>query len=188
MAKLASKAYGDALFELAENEHKVDAFMEEVALIQTVQKENKDLGAVMAHPKITKEEKIRLVEECFRGRLSDDMVGFLVVVIKKDRYAELSGIFDYFIARVKEYRKIGVAEVTSASELSDAWKKKLEDRVLQTTGYEKMEITYRVDESLIGGLILRIKDRVVDNSIRSRLAEMKSQLLKVSIEQEKVGE
>lgn len=188
MAKLASKAYGDALFELAVEEHKVDEFMEEVVLIQTVLKENPELEAIMVHPEITKEEKIRLAETCFKGRLSDEMVGFLVIVIKKGRYGELPGIFSYFTAKVKEYQKIGVAEVVSATELKDTWKKKVEERLLATTGYEKMEIAYRVDESLIGGLILRIGDRVVDNTIKSRLAAMKSQLLKVSLEQEKVGE
>jgi len=81
-----------------------------------------------------------------------------------------------------------VAEVVSASELTDTWKKQMEAKLLATTGYQKMEITYRVDKSLIGGLILRIGDRVVDNSLKSRLAAMKSQLLKVSLEQEKVGE
>jgi len=188
MAKLASKAYGDALFELAVEEHKVDEFMEEAVLIQTVLKENPDLGAVMAHPEIIKEERIRLIENCFKGRISDEMVGFLAVVIKKDRYTELPGIFAHFAARVREYKKIGVAEVVSASELTDTWKKQMEAKLLATTGYQKMEITYRVDKSLIGGLILRIGDRVVDNSLKSRLAAMKSQLLKVSLEQEKVGE
>lgn len=188
MAKLASKTYGDALFELAVEEHKVDEFMEEVRSVQTVLKENPELGAIMAHPEIIKEEKIRLAEACFKGRLSEEMVGFLVVVITKGRYAELPAIFAYFTAKVKEYKKIGVAEVTSAAELSDAWKKRLEDKLLATTRYETMEITYRVDESLIGGLIIRIGDRVVDNSIKSKLAALTSELMKVSLEQEKVGE
>lgn len=188
MAKLASKTYGDALFELAVTMHKVDEFMEEVVLVQTVLEENPELKSIMAHPEITKEEKIRLAEECFKGRLSNEVVGFLVVVITKGRFLELPGIFAYFTARVKEYKKIGVAEVFSASELSDTWKKKVEERLLATTRYDKMEITYRIDESLIGGLIIRIGDRVVDNSIKSKLMALKSQLLKVSLEQEKVGE
>lgn len=188
MAKLASKTYGDALFELAVEEHKVDEFLEEVISVQTVLKENPELGAIMAHPEIIKEKKIQLAEDCFGGRLSEEMVGFLVVVITKDRYAELPAIFDYFMAKVKEYKKIGVAEVTSAAELSDTWKKKVEERLLATTGYETMELTYRVDNSLIGGLIIRIGDRVVDNSLKTRLADLTSQLMKVSLEQEKVGE
>lgn len=188
MAKLASKAYGDALFELAVEEQNIDEFLEEAVLIQTVLKENPALGAIMAHPEIIKEERIRLIEACFRGCLSDEMVGFLAVVIKKDRYPELSGMFAHFVAKVKEYKKIGMAEVISASELQGTWKKKVEEKLLATTGYKTMEITYRVDESLIGGLILRIGDRVVDNSMKSRLAGMKSQLMKVSLEQEKVGE
>ena len=60
MAKLASKTYGDALFDLAVEEHRVDGFMEEVISVQTVLKENPELAAIMAHPEIIKEEKIRL--------------------------------------------------------------------------------------------------------------------------------
>lgn len=188
MAKLASKTYGEALFELAVEEKKVHELMEETSLLRTVLKENPEMNAVMAHPEITKEEKIRFVENCFKGRFSEELVGFLVIVITKRRYAELSDIFDYFTARVKEYQKIGVAKVSSARELSESWKKKIEEKLLATTRYEKMEIEYRVDPSLIGGVVIRLGDRVVDNSIRSKLAALKSQLLKVSLEQEKVGE
>lgn len=188
MAKLASKTYGDALFDLAVEEHRVDGFMEEVISVQTVLKENPELAAIMVHPEIIKEEKIRLAEQCFKGRLSEEMVGFLVVVITKGRYAELPAIFAYFTAKVKEYKKIGVAEVTSAAELNDTWKKKLEKKLLDTTRYETMEITYRVDEAIIGGLIIRIGDRVVDNSLKSKLSALKGELMKVSLEQEKVGE
>ena len=112
----------------------------------------------------------------------------MVVVITKGRYAELPAIFAYFTAKVKEYKKIGVAEVTSAAELNDTWKKKLEKKLLDTTRYETMEITYRVDEAIIGGLIIRIGDRVVDNSLKSKLSALKGELMKVSLEQEKVGE
>ena len=162
--------------------------MEQVVQVQTVLKENPEMGAIMAHPEITKEEKIRLMEKCFKGRILDELVGFLKVVIVKGRYSELSGIFAYFTAKVKEYKKIGVASVVTPSALSDQWKKKVEEKLLATTGYEKMEIEYRVDPSLIGGMILRIGDRVVYNSIKSKLADLKSQLMKVSLEQEKVGE
>ena len=109
------------------------------------------------------------------------MMGFLRIVIEKGRQSELEAIFSYFIAKVKEYKKIGLAHVTSAVELSDAQKKQIEARLLATTVYESLETEYTVDESLIGGLVIRIGDRVVDSSIKTRLYEMKKELMKIQL-------
>lgn len=182
MAKLASKVYGDALFDLAVEENRVDELAEEVSVVKTVLAENPELAKLMEHPKIVKEEKIKLLEDCFKGRVSDDMTGFLVIAVRKERYRELDSIFEYFIARVKEYKKIGIAEVVSAAALSDAWKAKIEAKLLETTKYTSMEMHYRIDESLIGGLVIRIGDRVVDSSIKAKLAELADQLSKVPLE------
>ena len=106
MAKLASKVYGDALFELAVEENKVEEFWEEVSAVREVLTGNTELSALMEHPNFVKEEKLVLLEKIFKGRVSDDMTGFLLTVETKGRYGELPGIFDYFEAKVKEYKKI----------------------------------------------------------------------------------
>ena len=90
-------------------------------------------------------------------------------------------------ARVKEYKKIGVAEVTSAIPLTGVQKQKVEQKLLQTTPYETMEIEYKVDAAKIGGLMIRIGDRVVDGTVSSRLAALTSCLMKISLESEKEG-
>jgi F-type H+-transporting ATPase subunit delta len=108
-------------------------------------------------------------------------------VVTKERYKDLPDIFAYFIARVKEYKKIGVAQVTSAIPLSDAQKKRIEQRLLDTTSYETMEIDYKVDESKIGGLMIRIGDRVVDSTISSKLSHLTGSLMRISLESEKEG-
>ena len=59
MAKLVSKTYGEALFELAVEENQVDVFMEEFTQLQDILEKNKDFGKLMNHPKILKEEKIQ---------------------------------------------------------------------------------------------------------------------------------
>ena len=109
-------------------------------------------------------------------------MGLLVIVVTKGRYKELPRIFDYFIAKVKEYNKIGIAQITSAVPLKDDWKKKIEAKLLETTDYVKMEMNFHVDDSLIGGLIIRIGDRVVDSSIRSHLVDLTGKLTKISLE------
>ena len=66
--------------------------------------------------------------------------------------------------------------MASAVELSDAQKKAIEQKLIETTIYETMEIDYSVDKSLIGGLVIRIEDRVVDSSIKTKLENMSRSL------------
>ena len=187
MAKLVSKTYGDALFELAVEENRTDSLMEEILMLQTVLQENRDFEKILEHPEISKQNKIQVIEDVFKGRISDALTGFLRIVVTKGRYKDLPDIFAYFIARVKEYRKIGVAQVTSAISLSDVQKQKIEKKLLDSTQYETMEIEYKVDESLIGGLLIRIGDRVVDSTVRHRLNSLTASLMKISLENGKEG-
>lgn len=184
MAKLVSKTYGNALFSLAAEEDRVNEFAEEVTAVQTVLEENRDFNKILVHPEIPKEQKLRLVENVFKGRVSDDLTGFLRIVVTKGRYKDLPAIFAYFSAKVKEYNKTGVAEVVSAVPLNGEQQKKIEQKLLDTTRYEKMEIAYKVDEDVIGGLRIRIGDRVVDSTIRSRLNKLTGSLMNISLETE----
>lgn len=187
MAKLVSKTYGDALFEIAVEENRTDSLMEEITMVQAVLSENSDFEKILMHPEIPKSRKLQVIEEVFKGKISDALTGFLRIVVTKGRYKDLPDIFAYFIARVKEYKNIGVAVVTSAIPMVDAQKQKIGQKLLATTKYETMEIEYKVDESLIGGLMIRIGDRVVDSTIKSKLTSLTANLMKISLESGKEG-
>jgi len=181
MAKLASKTYGEALFELAQENNKLGDTKEEVKSIKTALDENIELIKILGHPKIDKEEKLSLVEKIFKGKISDDLCGFLLIMVEKDRYNEIINAFDYFIDKVNEYQKIGVAYVTSAIELSKDKKRQIEQKLISTTEYKSFDIYYTVDKSIIGGLIIRIGDRVVDSSIKTKLDLISKKLNKLQI-------
>ena len=181
MAKLISKTYGDALFELAVEKDKVDVLFEEIVQLQEVLSENDEFGKLMNHPKIIKEEKIQVAKDVFGGRISEELLGFLTIIISKDRYKDIDAILDYFIAEVKRYKGIGVATVTTAVPLKEEQCKKIEQKLLDTTGYKEMEMHYQTDESLIGGMVVRIGDRVVDSSVKTKLNELQKELLKVQL-------
>ena len=181
MAKLIESSYGDALFELALEQNELDSVAEQVDVLAQSFAENPELLKLLTHPKISKEEKISVIENIFKGRFSDDIVGFLVIITEKDRGAEIENILSYFMAKVREYKKIGVARVVSAVELTKEQKSRVEKKLLQQTSYESFEVDYSVDESLIGGLVIRIGDRVVDSSIRTKLDTMTKNLRKVSL-------
>jgi len=181
MAKLISKTYGDALFELAVEEDKIDVLLEEMEQLQKILAQNADFGRLMNHPKILKEEKIEVAKNVFGGKISEELLGFLTIIISKGRYREIDGILAYFVARVKEYKGIGIAMVTTAVPLKEGQRKKVERKLLDTTKYHSMEIHYSVDASLIGGMVIRIGDRVVDSSISTRLSGLQRDLLKIQI-------
>ena len=141
MAKLVSKTYADALFELAVEKGCEDAWLEDAKALLEILHENEELAKLMNHPQIVKEEKLQIIENIFKGKTADEM--------------------------------------------SMQQKDEIVKKLLETTHYVEIEMNYEVDASLIGGMVIRIKDRVVDSSIKTRLQKLTSELSKIQL---KVGE
>ena len=181
MAKLVSTTYGEALFELAAENNKEEEFLGEITALKGLLKENPEFGSLMNHPKILKEEKLRVLEDVFSGRISRELLGFLHLVVAKDRYGEIDGILDFFIGKVKQHQGIGIANVATAVSLNEDQKKEIENKLLATTPFDRMEMHYQVEEDLIGGMVIRIGDRVVDSSVKTKLFELQRELLKVQL-------
>ena len=181
MAKLVSKVYGDAVFSLALEENKLDEVWEEVKLLSSALQENKEFTNMMTHPDMTQEKGLALLEEAFGGKLSDVMMGFFQVLVKKGRFSEILSVLDYFQKEAKEYKKIGVVYVTTPTGLTEEQKSSIVERLTQISGYQSLEMNYVVDPGLLGGIRIRIGDRVVDNSIQTKLEEMTRSLSKVRV-------
>ena len=181
MAKLVSKTYGDALFAVALEENRMDEFYEAAKALAEILRTNEDFGKLMDHPKIIKEDKAKMVEETFGGKIPKEMVGMMVLMVSKGRTSEMLSVFDYFVALVKEEKKIGKADVTTAIELSEAQKEKVEKKLLETTEYKTFEMCYHVDKSLLGGMVIRIGDRVVDSSIKTKLYDLSRELRNIQV-------
>lgn len=181
MAKLVSKTYGDALFELAIEKDTLDALLTEVETVLDILKENEEFVSLMCHPEIDQEEKSKILKTVFDGRVSEDLMGLLMTVEEKGRFKEIEDVFAYFIARAQEHKGIGTAHVASAVALNESEKKALEDKLLETTSYHSFVMDYQVDPSLIGGMRIRIGDRVVDSSIRTKLDSMANTLSAIQL-------
>lgn len=182
MAKLISKTYGEAIFELAVSENRVDALTQEIETVLKVLEENPEFSEIMKHPKIIKEEKLQIIENVFKGRVSDELTGFMRLIVEKDRYGQIGEIMQYFLDEGKKLKGIGVAWVRSALPLREEQKKQVEEKLLETTSFREMEMHYQVDETLIGGMVIRIGDRVADSSIRTKLSHLEQQLLKIQLQ------
>ena len=181
MAKLIETTYGDALFELAVQESKIDALYDEAFAVIKAFNDNPELGKLLGSPKVEKEEKVSVIENIFSQFVSKEMTGLLVIMVSKDRQGGIVDTIEYFLDRVLEYKKIGVAYVCTAKPLTDSQKEKVVAKLLETTEYEDFKMNYSVDESLIGGMVIRIKDRVVDSSIKHKIEELAKDLKKVQL-------
>lgn len=181
MAKLVSKTYGDALFEVAVEEHKEALLYDEVQKLRQILKENKDFTEFMNHPKIPAEDKLQVVKNVFQGKVSDELTGFLVTVVEKKRFKDMMFILQYFIEKMKLHNSIGTVHVTTAIDITEDEKERIKQRLLETTTYKQLEMYYKTDEKIIGGIIIQIGDKVVDNSVRTKLSKLERELLAVQI-------
>ena len=83
MAKLVSKTYGDALFEIAAETGRMEDLCKEAEIVSAVLAENPEISKLMNHPKIVKEEKIEIIENIFKGKISDELVGLIRMIVDK---------------------------------------------------------------------------------------------------------
>ncbi len=176
MAKLVSKVYGDAYVSVVSEKNNLIDALEEIKSVKNILLENVEIIELLDSPKMDDEEKIDFIKGIFENHISVDSLGFLLTIIEKKRQAELIPILDYVIDCVKELLLIGKATVTTALPLDDSKKERIEDELLKSSHYKSLEVEYVVDESIIGGIVIRIGDRVVDSSVKTRIDKMRKML------------
>ena len=176
MAKLVSKVYGDAYVSVVSEKNNLIDALEEIKSVKNILLENVEIIELLDSPKMDDEEKIDFIKGIFENHISVDSLGFLLTVIEKKRQAELLPIVDYVIDCVKELLLIGKATVTTALPLDDSKKERIVDELLKSSHYKSLEVEYVVDNSIIGGIVIRIGDRVVDSSVKTRIEKMRKML------------
>lgn len=175
MAKLVLRPYATALFEIAKEREQIEQFEKQVdTVIQTLKQESQFMELLM-HPKIMVDEKIQLIDTIFNGRVADEITGTLAIIIKKGRQDVLLDILELFLEMVSDHLGIVKATVTSAVELSKEQLAQIRNKIENGTG-KTVELHTIINPSIIGGMIIRVGDHVVDASISGRLQTLKEKL------------
>ena len=196
MARLVSKVYGEALFEFAKENDQLEKMYEEALDIIDVVTVNNDVNDFLSNPSVSNEQKISLLHNLFVDKLwsgpvakifkffhidvdkgkNPKIIEFLAIVIRKGRAKDIAPIFKHFTHLVLQDKNIGEAVVTSADELNDKQKKELEEKLIGATHYDHFIINYSIDESLIAGLKVKIDDKVLDTSYKTKIANISKNL------------
>lgn len=180
MAKLVVKRYATALFDLAASEGAMAKYEEEVKVIVKAIHDEPDFMAVLQDHKVTREDKISIVENVFTDKVSAPIVGLLVLLVNKGRQAEILNVLEAFLERVKAESGVIKAVVTSAIPLKEAQLNALKEK-LEASTKSKIELETIVDSSIIAGLIVRVGDKVVDASYQGEMQTLKKQLSKLRL-------
>ncbi len=182
MSTLAvAKRYGQAIFELASEKKILDQVEKElVKIIETIDS-SEDLKKITEHQLLAAEVKQEIFRKVFADELSPITLNFLLLILQKKREAHLSKIVHQFVDLANEARGVVKANVKSAVKLSseqiDALRKSLE----KITG-KSILIELEIDEKIMGGLIVRIGDRIIDGSVQNKLKMLEKHLKSVGLD------
>ena len=168
-----SGRYATALFELADEEKALDDVANDLASVGVMIEESDDLQRLIRSPIISRDNQLgamdAVLEAAGVGQLTRNFIG---AVTRNRRLFALPDMIKDYQALLAAARGEATAEVTSAQQLSDAQISAVEDSIKQAMG-TKVAIDAKVDESLLGGLVVKVGSRMVDTSLKTKLSQLR---------------
>ncbi len=179
MADPAALAYANALYDAAEDAGRLDKVRKDLHAFVRALAENPRLARALFNPSFPPEAKRRIIAQICTG--ADELVPkALIVLLDNGRFTLLVDLDEAFVERYeREQRELAIT-VTTAIEIDDAKAAELGKRLEEATG-QRITINRRVDPAILGGIVLRMRDRLVDASVRTQLEELRRSLRTVRL-------
>ena len=178
MIDVIANRYAEALFQLSEEENITKEIYNELHDVVEVIKNNKELDNVLKSPLVAKNEKTQLIEALFNNKINNDLKNFLKILVEKGRISSLKSIELTFKELLNDKHNIIEGTVISAIALTEKQVKELEEKLSKK--YNKnVTLENEVDQSILGGVLVRLGNTQIDGSVRTRLNNIKDQLTQV---------
>ena len=176
--KVATEAeyFAGSLVELAKVGGGLDIVDRDLRLIKETIGGHMDLKRTLSEGELPSENKQAVIDGLFRNKISDVTLNFLQLIVGLGRVELLGEIAESFAARLEAEENKVVAEVTTASPLDVKFSRSLAKKLSLMSGRE-VTIRSKVDPELVGGILVRIGDKLLDGSVRNQLARMREQML-----------
>lgn len=177
MYEYLDRRYALALYKVAEEKNKVDEYLQDLREICDIIDNNKELKAVIEYPQISTKQKKRIFIDIFKGKIDEELLSFLLILIEKGRILYLREKLNQFEQINLEKKNVVIAQVKSVIEMTDEQTSTLKSK-LEKMYNKTVIIKHEIDKSIIGGLYVRIGNDVIDGSIKSKLDDMRALMLK----------
>lgn len=170
----AAKRYAISLRDLASERGEVDRCLGDMQMISSLIGESKELDLLLKSPIIKTDKKQQILDMIIGGQASELTKSFVKIVTAKGREDLLKSIAQSYIDLVKQDRNVLVAEVTTASNITADVKAKVLEIVNQMQSGE-VELVEKTDASIIGGFILKVGDKMIDASVKSKFRKLRQE-------------
>lgn len=168
--------YAKSLIDLAKEKNVVDSVYNDMVLFKQVAEANRNFRLTLASPLVRHDKKLSILNTIFKGKVDDLSLSIFHIITRKHREAILHNIAEEFIKQYDQYRGIQKALVVSSTPLTEALRSEFVNLIAKDTG-KTIDLEEKVDPALIGGFILRVGDRQIDSTVKSKLNALKLQLL-----------
>ncbi len=173
MYEFLDRRYALALYEMCKEAGNVETVLEELGEVVEEMDNNEGLKKIIRNPQINKHNKKRIFEELFKGKIEDELLSFLLLLIDKGRILYLREKYNQFKIVYLKNNNTVIAKIKSVIPLNDkeieTIKSKLEKH------YEKtIIIEEEIDKSLLGGMLISVGDETIDGTIKTKLMDLKN--------------
>jgi F-type H+-transporting ATPase subunit delta len=167
--------YAEALFKVVQAEGELDRVEDELFRFGKLLETNHELKQALSDQSIDKIQRVKVLDELLSDKVSPHTLGLLAFVVEQGRARQLPQILKGLSDLAAEARNSVVAEVRSAIPLDEKKRKELAAALSKATG-KKVEVKVLVDPSVIGGIVAKVGDTVIDGTVRRRLEQLKEQV------------
>lgn len=174
--KVATR-YAKSLLDLAIEQDKLDSTFQDMSKVNDVIDSNRDMQLLLASPIVKTDKKHSIIEAVFGSELGELSMAFIRLITSRRREYLLEGIAAAFLTQYKVHKNILVAEITSVIPLDETLRAQLKG-LFKDVDFSELEMTEKVDPSLIGGFVVRVGDQQIDASLSQRIGELKQEFSK----------
>ncbi|MFR3788267.1 ATP synthase F1 subunit delta [Agathobaculum desmolans] len=175
MADIVSERYALSLYEVAAEDGKAKAFLDELTAVCEVFKREPDFLKMLTTPSIGLEDKHKVLRTVLEGKIEPFLLNFLMLITEKGRVGLIHDMREAY--KEHYYFENGIVEVRAitAKPLSAALTDKLKSKMSAVTG-KQVVLETSVDENLLGGIVVKLGNEQFDTSLRTRLHEIAARL------------
>ena len=169
-------AYAKSLMDLAIERGELEVIYQDFLHLAELAKSNRDLELALRSPVISSEKKLAILKALFEKRGANEAtLSFFEIISRKGREEVLADIAREFQVLYQLHNSIQVAEVTTTFPLDERLRAEFTKLVLEISGMKEVKLTEKVNPELIGGFILKVNDRQLDESLSSKLRALRNE-------------
>ena len=169
----AASRYAKSMLELADEKGVLEEVNKDMLLLDTICKENREFTLMLKNPIVKHLKKREILEAIFKGKVNAITFAIFDIITRKNRESALPSIAVEFKKQYNIKKGIEVAKVTTTVPLDAKLKKEFEAIVAKISQRKSVELEEVVDETIIGGYVLKVGDRQLDDSVKTKINELK---------------